>query len=74
MTEGVKEKKLVNQPYHPVPKPQPKKGSIAGATNGYLRAHTSMRNGKKYYYYCRGTDPEIYLGTAEAILRKVKRI
>lgn len=32
----------------------------------HLRPHTS--NGKIYYYYCRGRDPEIYLGSADTIL------
>lgn len=29
-------------------------------------------NGKPYYYFCQGTDKEIYLGDAAAILRAVK--
>lgn len=28
--------------------------------------------GRYYYYYCRGTDQEIYLGTADNILRAVQ--
>ena len=29
-------------------------------------------NGKTYWYYRRGIDPPIYLGTADTILKKVK--
>lgn len=31
-----------------------------------------MRNGIVYYYYRRGTDKEIYLGSAETILSMVR--
>ena len=36
----------------------------------HIRAHEVK--GKRYYYYVRGTDREIYLGTANAILEAVK--
>lgn len=42
---------------------------IKQAAPAYIRAHPVK--GKKYYYYCQG-EKEIYLGTAESILRKVK--
>lgn len=37
---------------------------------GHIQQHT--KNGVFYYTYRRGTDKEIYLGTAEAILKAVK--
>ena len=39
-----------------------------------IREHVIEKKGRKYYYYCycRGTDKEIYLGDADAILRAVK--
>lgn len=37
----------------------------------YIRGHLIM--GRIYYYYCRGADKEIYLGSADAILKAVKR-
>lgn len=36
----------------------------------HIQQHT--KNGAFYYTYRRGTDKEIYLGTAEAILKAVK--
>jgi len=36
----------------------------------HLRAHKVK--GRLYYYYCRGIDPEIYLGDADTILLAVK--
>lgn len=38
----------------------------------YIRAH--KKDGRNYYYYCRGIDPEIYLGTADSILRAVVQV
>lgn len=35
------------------------------------RLKTRKVKGNIYYYYCRGIDPEIYLGTADSILRAV---
>ena len=29
---------------------------------------------RTYYYYCRGIDKEVYLGSADLILKAVKRI
>lgn len=54
----------------PVPKvPLTKKHSRKTALP-MIRAH--MVKGTPYYYYCRGTDKEIYLGSAKSILRTVK--
>ena len=47
-----------------------KKGSRHTA-EPYLRPH--QVKGKSYYYYCRGTDKEIYLGDAAAILKAVRK-
>jgi len=40
-------------------------------TEPHLRPH--QVKGRTYYYYCRGTDKEIYLGTADHILEAVLR-
>jgi hypothetical protein len=37
---------------------------------GRLRPHTV--NGKVYYYFCRGRDKEIYLGSADRILMAMR--
>lgn len=36
----------------------------------HIRPHTIK--GRTYYTYCHGAGPEIYLGTADAILKAVK--
>ena len=36
----------------------------------HIRGHKVK--GRNYYYYVRGTDPEIYLGDADTILRAVR--
>lgn len=46
------------------------KKRIRRIADPHVRAHKVK--GRNYYYFCRGTDPEIYLGTAEAILLAVK--
>lgn len=48
------------------------KGRIKTVTNAapYIRKHELK--GRTYYTYRRGIDKEIYLGTADAILRAVK--
>ena len=38
----------------------------------HIRAHKVK--GRLYYYYVRGTDPEIYLGTADIILEAMRAI
>ena len=40
---------------------------VTRVTEPHLRSHKVK--GKLYYYYCRGNDPEIYLGSADSILR-----
>ncbi len=45
-----------------------RKRKLAGA---HIRAHNVK--GKLYYYYVRGTDKEVYLGDAAAVLRAVKK-
>ena len=71
------DKKLVKNPTpirHDIPKPVhelTKKGSRQAAAP-YLRAHRV--NGHTYYSYCHGTDKEIYLGSADTILKAVKRL
>ena len=37
-----------------------------------IRAHKVK--GRQYYYYVRGTDKEIYLGSADSILRQIMAI
>lgn len=53
------------------PAPKPK-----GLTKKRYHAEPEIRahvvNGKRYYFYRRGTDKEIYLGSARHILRMVK--
>lgn len=53
-----------------VPQRLPTKKRIRRIADPHIRAH--QVKGKQYYYYCRGTDKEIYLGDAETILRKVR--
>lgn len=43
---------------------------IRRITDPHLRPHKVK--GRLYYSYCRGTDVEIYLGSADAILKAVK--
>lgn len=52
--------------------PSTKKRSyrIRRIADPHIRAH--MSNGRPYYYYCRGTDKEIYMGDADTILQAVK--
>ena len=38
----------------------------------YIRSHKVK--GKAYYYYCQGTEKEIYLGSAGSILKAVKGV
>ena len=44
-----------------------KKPRIRYVAEPHIRSHKIK--GKLYYYYCHGTDREIYLGTADAILQ-----
>lgn len=46
------------------------KRKIRKFADPYLRA--KKVNGKLYYFYRRGVDPEIYLGDADAILRAIQ--
>lgn len=48
----------------------PTKKRIRRIAEPHLRPHTVK--GRTYYTYCRGTDREIYLGSADAILKAVK--
>lgn len=52
----------------PLPKVTKKKKQPAGRIRGH------WIKGKTYYYYCRGRNKEIYLGSAEAILRAMKGV
>jgi hypothetical protein len=56
----------------PVPKiPLTKKRSrVRRFAEPHIRGHHVK--GRVYYTYCRGTDREIYLGDADAILKAVK--
>jgi len=51
----------------PVPKTRSTKRNTRKLAEPHLRAHKVK--GKTYYSYCRGSDKEIYLGSAEVILR-----
>lgn len=46
------------------------KRRIRRVADPHIRPHKVK--GRVYYTYCRGTDPEIYLGSADTILRAVK--
>ena len=54
----------------PAPTNQQAQKRITRVTEPHLRPHKVK--GKLYYHYCRGTDPEIYLGSADSILKAVK--
>jgi ribosomal protein S20 len=50
-------------------KPSTKK-RIRRIAEPHIRGH--QVKGRVYYTYCRGTDREVYLGDADAILKAVK--
>jgi len=54
----------------PVPKTPSTKKHSQKTAQPTIRSH--MVKGRPYYYYCRGTDKEIYLGSARGILKAVK--
>jgi hypothetical protein len=65
--------KLVNllpPPVLVVPLPKPHRLKGRHKEPAHIRGH--LVKGKVYYYYLRGTDREIYLGSADSILKAVK--
>lgn len=56
----------------PIPKIPPTKKRIRRIALPRVREHKVK--GRYFYTYCRGIDREIYLGTADAILRAVKGV
>ena len=68
-------KKLVNDiplftPDKQVSKKHSTKKRIRRIAEPHIRAH--QVKGRQYYSYIRGEDKEIYLGTAESILKAVR--
>ena len=53
-----------------VPKRRSTKKRVRKLAGPHIREHCVK--GKRYYYYIRGTDKEIYLGDAESILKAMK--
>ena len=54
----------------PIPKLPRLTKKIRRVAEPHIRGHKVK--GRNYYYYVRGTDPEIYLGDADTILRAVR--
>ena len=53
----------------PVPAATSTKKRIRRIADPHIR-HKTIK-GRNYYYYCRGEDREIYLGTADSVLAAV---
>lgn len=54
----------------PVPQKPLTKKRIRRIAEPHIRGH--QVKGRVYYYYCRGTDREVYLGHADVILKAIK--
>lgn len=54
----------------PLPQRRSTKKRVRRIAEPHIRAH--QVKGHVYYTYCRGTDKEIYLGDADAILKAMK--